>query len=73
MTRWPQGRQRTSHAGGSKDESFTLKRRSRRQKSSPLTAELLDRLTHRCQIFEMNSESFRFRASIKNKKSKKSE
>jgi len=38
-----------------------------------MTAALLDRLTHRCQIFEMNSESFRFRESIKNKKSKKSE
>lgn len=38
-----------------------------------MTAALLDRLTHRCQIFEMNSESFRFRASMKNKKSKKSE
>jgi DNA replication protein DnaC len=38
-----------------------------------MTAALLDRLTHRCQIFEMNSESFRFRESMKNKKSKKSE
>ena len=36
-----------------------------------MTAALLDRLTHRCQIFEMNSESFRFRESMKNKKSKK--
>jgi DNA replication protein DnaC len=33
-----------------------------------MTAALLDRLTHRCQIFEMNSESFRFRESMKNKK-----
>jgi DNA replication protein DnaC len=38
-----------------------------------MTAALLDRLTHRCQIFEMNSESFRFRESMKNKKTKKSE
>jgi DNA replication protein DnaC len=38
-----------------------------------MTAALLDRLTHRCQIFEMNSESFRFRESMKNKKAKKSE
>lgn len=38
-----------------------------------MTAALLDRLTHRCHIFEMNSESFRFRESMKNKKSKKSD
>jgi DNA replication protein DnaC len=38
-----------------------------------MTAALLDRLTHRCHIFEMNGESFRFRESMKNKKSKKSE
>ena len=38
-----------------------------------MTAALLDRLTHRCQIFEMNSESFRFRESMKSKKSKKAE
>jgi DNA replication protein DnaC len=38
-----------------------------------MTAALLDRLTHRCQIFEMNSESFRFRESMKYKKGKKSE
>jgi DNA replication protein DnaC len=36
-----------------------------------MTAALLDRLTHRCQIFEMNSESFRFRESMKSKKGKK--
>ncbi len=38
-----------------------------------MTAALLDRLTHRCAIFEMNSESFRFRESMKNKKGKKSD
>jgi len=38
-----------------------------------MTAALLDRLTHKCHIFEMNGESFRFRESMKNKKSKKSE
>ena len=30
-----------------------------------MTAALLDRLTHRCQIFEMNGESYRFRESVK--------
>lgn len=30
-----------------------------------MTAALLDRFTHRCQIFEMNGESFRFRESSK--------
>jgi DNA replication protein DnaC len=38
-----------------------------------MTAALLDRLTHRCQIFEMNSESFRFRESMKNKKARKTD
>jgi DNA replication protein DnaC len=38
-----------------------------------MTAALLDRLTHRCHIFEMNSESFRFRESMKSKKAKKAE
>ena len=33
-----------------------------------MTAALLDRLTHRCHIFEMNGESYRFRESIKGKK-----
>ena len=33
-----------------------------------MTAALLDRLTHRCHIFEMNGESFRFRESVKAKK-----
>jgi DNA replication protein DnaC len=36
-----------------------------------MTAALLDRLTHRCHIFEMNGESFRFRESMKNKKGRK--
>ena len=38
-----------------------------------MTAALRDRLTHRGHIFELNSESFRFRESMKNKKGKKSE
>jgi DNA replication protein DnaC len=38
-----------------------------------MTAALLDRLTHRCQIFEMNGESYRFRESMKARKSKKGE
>ena len=38
-----------------------------------MTAALLDRLTHRCHIFEMNGESYRFRESMKTKKSRKSE
>ena len=38
-----------------------------------MTAALLDRLTHRCHIFEMNGESYRFRESMKTKKVKKSE
>jgi len=33
--------------------------------SERMTAALLDRLTHRCHIFEMNGESFRFRESVK--------
>ena len=33
-----------------------------------MTAALLDRLTHRCHIFEMNGESYRFRESMKLKK-----
>jgi DNA replication protein DnaC len=37
-----------------------------------MTAALLDRLTHRCHIFEMNGESYRFRESMKLRKGKKS-
>jgi DNA replication protein DnaC len=35
-----------------------------------MTAALLDRLTHRCHIFEMNGESYRFRESMKSKSEK---
>jgi len=35
-----------------------------------MTAALLDRLTHRCHIFEMNGESYRFRESMSDKKEK---
>lgn len=37
-----------------------------------MTAALLDRLTHRCHIFEMNGESYRFRESAKAAREKKS-
>jgi DNA replication protein DnaC len=36
-----------------------------------MTGALLDRLTHRCHIFEMNGESYRFRESMKSKKARK--
>lgn len=36
-----------------------------------MTAALLDRLTHRCQIFEMNGESYRFRESMKQQRTKR--
>jgi DNA replication protein DnaC len=36
-----------------------------------MTAALLDRFTHRCHIFEMNGESYRFRESTKQAKEKK--
>lgn len=35
-----------------------------------MTAALLDRLTHRCHIFELNGESYRFRESMKAKDEK---
>jgi DNA replication protein DnaC len=38
-----------------------------------MTAALLDRLTHRCHIFEMNGESYRFRESMKSRKGRKGE
>jgi len=36
-----------------------------------MTAALLDRVTHHCEIFEMNGESYRFRESMKAKKARK--
>jgi DNA replication protein DnaC len=36
-----------------------------------MTAVLLDRITHRCHIFELNGESYRFRESMKAKKGRK--
>jgi DNA replication protein DnaC len=36
-----------------------------------MTAALLDRLTHRCEIFEMNGESYRFRESTRQAKTAK--
>ena len=38
-----------------------------------MTAALLDRIIHRCHIFEMNGESYRFRESMKAKKGRKME
>ena len=35
-----------------------------------MTAALVDRLTHRCHIFERNGESYRFRESMKGRKDK---
>ncbi len=35
-----------------------------------MTAALLDRLTHRCHVFQMNGESYRFRESRKNAKTR---
>jgi len=35
-----------------------------------MTAALLDRLTHRCHIVEMNGESYRFRESMKSRRGK---
>ena len=36
-----------------------------------MTAALLDRITHRCHIIEMNGESYRFRESMQAKKGQK--
>jgi len=38
-----------------------------------LTSALLDRLTHRCEIFLMNGESYRFRESQRRLKKKRLE
>ena len=37
-----------------------------------MTAALLDRLTHRCHIFELTGESYRFREAMTTKKEKDS-
>lgn len=39
--------------------------------SEQLTAALIDRLTHRCQIIQMNGESYRFKQSLQRKKKNK--
>ncbi len=39
--------------------------------SERMTAALLDRLTHHCEIFQMNGESYRFRESMKKKAGRK--
>lgn len=39
--------------------------------SERMTAALLDRLTHRCHIFEMQGESYRFREAMKEKGKRK--
>lgn len=36
-----------------------------------MTAALLDRLTHHCEIFQMNGESYRFRESMKGKRARR--
>ena len=41
--------------------------------SERLTGALLDCLTHHVHILEMNGESFRFRESMKSKRSKKTD
>jgi len=33
-----------------------------------MTAALLDRLTHRCHVFQMNGESYRFKESVKTRR-----
>jgi DNA replication protein DnaC len=38
-----------------------------------MTAALSGRLTHHCQILEMNGESYRFRESMKAKKGREAE
>src|SRR5271155_3133647 len=38
-----------------------------------MTAALLDRLTHKCHLFEVNGASYRFRESMKTRKGKKAE
>src|SRR5689334_24752993 len=42
---------------------YTTLFRSQIFQGERMTAALLDRLTHRCHIFEMNGESYRFRES----------
>ena len=61
-----------AHLGISQDELSreVAKLFGFRSTSSQLN-QILDRLTHHCEIFEMNGESYRFRESMKSKRNRK--